>query len=119
MPLAAILSGSLFLQVDDAHYTPLPSGWDVEVIRDRGEIVAATFTRNDEFHFQTFGKPWKMTRTHLRQCLTPIIAKHGCVRTKTPMDDSRQQRFNLLIGFVQERFDDAFVHFKMTALRHA
>ena len=106
------------LEVDSASI-PIPYGWDIDLRRNNGEIVMAVFTKGPELHFATFGRKWKMTRKDFRDYLLPLIERFGYVETKTPRDDSRQQRFNELIGFVPLKDDGEFIHYRMENLRHA
>ena len=92
--------------------------WDISPLEIDGDLVAAAITKGPEFHFVTFGKPWKLTRAQLRGYLMPLVEKYGCVQTKTPKEDTRQRRFNELIGFVPEGEDEYFVQYRATQLRH-
>jgi hypothetical protein len=94
-------------------------GWTIEPVERDGELVGAFVTRGPELHFATFKRiavPLRLIRDHLE----PIIARHGFVRTRTPKDAPRQQRFNELLGFVAEGEDEFFLFYRMDvpAWRH-
>lgn len=91
-------------------------GWEVKPREIDGQIIGATLIRGPEFHFVTFGPQKTFTRSLMVNCLQPIIDKHGYVRTRTPKEDMRQRRFNLLVGFVVESADEFFTYFRMERL---
>jgi hypothetical protein len=91
-------------------------GWDVVPREIDGEIIGATLTSGAEFHFVTFGPRKAFTRALVIDCVQPIIDRYGFVRTRTPLDDARQRRFNLLVGFKVESTDEYFTHFRMERL---
>ena len=93
-------------------------GWKVSPFEREGALLGAAITKGPEFHFVTFGGRWNLTRADIRSWLKPILDEYGCVTTKTPKDDTRQQRFNRLLGFVPEGEDEFFVHMRLTKLRH-
>lgn len=78
-----------------------------------GVIVGATLINGPEFHFVTFGQRKPFTRALMADCIMPVLKKHGFVRTRTPKEDSRQHRFNLLVGFKVESADEYFTYFRM------
>lgn len=106
------------LHVTKEQYVASFEGWDVKPFYVNDEVVGATVTKGAEFHFETFGKSWRLTRAHIRQCLSPILNEYGFVKTRTLVDDTRQHRFNLLLGFVPEGEDEKFVHYKLEKLQH-
>lgn len=91
-------------------------GWDLVTKEIDGKVVGATLTNGPEFHFITFGPKKPFTRAFMAECVQPIIDKYGFVRTKTPTDDTRQRRFNLLVGFKLETTDEYFTHYRMEKL---
>lgn len=92
-------------------------GWDLEPKELDGDLVGVAMSKGPEFHFVTFGHKKPITRSLIASCVQPIIDKHGFVRTTTPNDDTRQHRFNLLIGFVVESTDEFFTHFRAEKLK--
>jgi len=93
--------------------------WTVVPHSVNGEVVMAMMIKDSEFHFTTFGKAWALTRADIHHYLAPIIARHGFVTTRTPLEDTRQHRFNKLLGFKAERDDGIFTYYKLSRLRHA
>jgi hypothetical protein len=87
-------------------------GWDIAAREIDGEIVGATLVRGPEFHFVSFGARKTFASSLIADCLQPIIAEHGFVRTRTPKDDLRQRRFNERIGFRVESEDEYFTIFR-------
>lgn len=90
--------------------------WEITPREIDGEIIGATLQRGPEFHFITFGLRKVFPATLIVQCLQPIIDKHGFICTRTPKEDVRQHRFNLLIGFSVETTDEFYTYFRMTRL---
>ncbi len=91
--------------------------WQITLQEIAGEIAGATLNRGPEFHFVSFGMRKMVPPGLMKACLQPIIDKHGFVLTKTPKEDVRQHRFNLLIGFSVESTDDYFTYFRMERLK--
>lgn len=91
-------------------------GWEIVPREIDGEIIGATLTRGPEFHFVTFGFRKSFPAVLIEECLQPIIDQHGFVQTKTPKEDMRQRRFNLLIGFHAEGEDEFYTYFRMERL---
>lgn len=81
-----------------------------------GEIIGATLTRGPDFHFITFGHRKSLPAALIADCLQPIIDEYGYVRTRTPKEDMRQHRFNLLIGFDVQSSDEFYTYFRMERL---
>lgn len=106
-PTVFISRREFFASLDD---------WDITPREIDGEIAGATLNRGPEFHFITFGRRKVFPASLIADCLGPIIERHGFVRTRTPKDDVRQSRFNLLIGFDVESSDEYFTTFRMERL---
>ncbi len=92
-------------------------GWDIIPQMIDGELAGATITKGPEFHFISFGARKAVTRELAQACLQPILDKFGFVRTRTPREDTRQGRFNRLIGFDVEFSDEHYTYFRMARLR--
>lgn len=97
------------IYISREEYFEALSAWAVTPLAD----VGAVMVRGPEFHFVTWGKA-NFTRSDIREVLAPIIAEHGRVETKTPVDDLRMQRFNRAIGFTSTGSDEFFVYFALT-----
>lgn len=82
-------------------------GWDIQPVHIDGELSFITCVKGPDFHFLSVGQKRHITRTMIREFLTPIIAAHGYAMTRTPVEDVRQQRFNRAFGF-QEVGQDGF-----------
>lgn len=91
-------------------------GWRIEPHEVDGQLVGITITKGSEFHFVTLGLKWGLRRSDIRQYLEPLIKEFGCVTTRTPKDDSRQQRFNKILGFVPVGEDEFYIHFRLEHL---
>lgn len=100
--------------ITKADYLAGLEGWEVSGHKVDGTLVCAVFRSGPEIHFTTFGHPWTMTRADVRKYVKPLFDAYGCVKTKTPKDDTRQQRFNRLMGFEVENEDEFFIHYKLT-----
>lgn len=88
--------------------------WDIEVMRtpDRG-IALVALTQGSEFHLESFGAGIPITPSMIRARFDPIIQRHGCVTTRTPINGAdRQHRFNRAFGFRPVGEDEFFVHYK-------
>lgn len=92
---------------------------DLQWHEENGQVVWATVTKGPEFHFATFGVPWKLTRAVIRRWLCPIIERHGYVTTRVPKDDPRQQRINRRVGFQVVSEDEFYLNMKLEKLRCA
>lgn len=91
-------------------------GWDITPREIDGELVGATLVRGPEFHFISFGTRKAFPPALVADCLGPILEQHGFVRTKTPLEDTRQRRFNERIGFRVESADEYFTTFRLEKL---
>ena len=107
------------LYLSKTQYIDSLNGWLIEPRYEDGVMVGATLTNGPEFHFATFGSQWKLTRADIRRYLCPLIERYGYVTTKTPKEDTRQSRFNKILGFFVTSEDEFFTHYKLERLRHA
>lgn len=89
------------------------AGWDIDVFQ---RFIRTS--RGPEFHFVSRGVG-HCTRQDIRDCVQPLIDKYGYAHTSTPIEDSRQQRFNRLVGFVESGRDNRYIHFRIERLKHA
>ena len=92
-------------------------GWDIKSFWVGGEIAVITAQNGPAFHFQTTGTKRQISRKMIMDFLRGIVAEHGYATTKTPLEDARQHRFNLLFGFEETGRDDYDVHYRITAGR--
>lgn len=74
-------------------------GWQIEPVHIEGELAFITITKGPAFHFQSMGTKHQITRKMIRDFLQKLIDQYGYATTHAPIEDARQHRFNLLIGF--------------------
>lgn len=79
-----------------------------------GEAVAVFVVKGPEFHFAKFTDT-PCSREHLRKYPGSLIAQYGYATTRTPKDDTRQQRFNERLGFRRYGEDEHDVLYTVTA----
>lgn len=91
-------------------------GWTITAREIDGQLAGATLENGAEFHFVTFGIRKSFPATLIAECLQPILDKHGFVVTRTPKEDIRQRRFNILIGFREVSADEFYINFHMNQL---
>jgi hypothetical protein len=87
-------------------------GW--EMVRDDAFVA---FVRGPEFHYSAIEPGKSLSRRAIRAFLEKIIAREGYALTRTPRDDTRQQRFNELIGFRAAGIDEFFIHYRIEKVR--
>ena len=92
------------------------SEWEIEAVEIDGALAFAGLTRGPEFHFASFDTGAQITRDMIRSRLTPIMARHGFVTTRTPTEGmDRQHRFNRAFGFKVAGYDEFFTHYRLEA----
>jgi hypothetical protein len=84
---------------------------------DMGQMIGVVISKGPHFHFATFGVKWKLTKAMLAKWPGSLIDKYGYAETFTPLEDTRQQRFNQRVGFVETKRDDQYVHYKIERVR--
>ena len=82
-----------------------------------GEMYGVVIQKGPQFHFMTFGAKWQLNRDILRRYPGSLIDEYGYAETFTPLEDARQHRFNLRLGFVETRRDEQYVHYKIERMR--
>ena len=92
-------------------------GWTITPREIDGEVVGATMECGPEFHFITFKFKKSFPASLMIECVQPIIDKHGFVLTKTPKDDVRQRRFNVLVGFHAYSEDQYYIYYRLEKLQ--
>lgn len=96
----------LFLTKDE--YLQTLADWVIKPVYVDGELAWITVQKGPEFHFQSFGATKQMPLRSIREFLQGIISEYGHAITRTPIEDTRQQRFNERFGFQrigQDQFD--------------
>jgi hypothetical protein len=90
--------------------------WEIEVMRVDGQIALIALVQGSEFHLESFGACVPITPKMIKARFDPIMAKHGCVTTRTPIDGmDRQHRFNKAFGFREVGRCEFFVHYRKDA----
>lgn len=89
--------------------------WDIEVMRtDDGQIALVALTQGSEFHLESFGAGIPITPSMIRARFDPIMERHGCVTTRTPIEGAdRQHRFNKAFGFKEVGMDEFFTFYRL------
>lgn len=86
--------------------------WAVDPVERDGDLLAVVMRKGPELHFITFGKP--IGREVVRSALEPQLREFGRVTTRTPKVETRQHRFNRVVGFRQVGEDEYDVLYEMT-----
>ncbi len=88
--------------------------WDVETVEIDGRPAFIVLTKGPEFHFTSLNSGARVSMKLIRDMLRPIIERHGCVTTTTPIDGAdRQHRFNKLLGFSPVETTEFFVRYRL------
>jgi hypothetical protein len=92
-------------------------GWDLHDLHGPTGVAIIFVVKGPEFHFCKCDPAYQVTREDLRQWPGSLIERYGYAETRTPKDDTRQQRFNQRLGFVQVGEDEQHVHYRITRMR--
>lgn len=107
------------LYIDRESFVRSLDGWAIDPQNnDDGELAVVWLTKGPQLHFATFGR-WCATREDIRKRVGTLIDQYGHAETFTPIEDSRQHRFNKLLGFTATHEDASYIHYKIERLRHA
>lgn len=82
-----------------------------------GVLVGVVIHKGPSFHFMLFGTKWKLTKSMMAKWPGCLIDQYGYAETFTPIEDTRQQRFNTRVGFVETKRDEQYVHYKIERVR--
>ena len=85
----------------------------VPEFNDDGQMIGAVIHKGPHFHFILFGIKWKLTKAMLAKWPGSLIEEYGYAETMTPVEDTRQQRFNKRIGFVETKRDANYIYYKI------
>jgi len=108
------------LYIDREAFIRSLDGWTIDPqYNDADELACVWLTNGPQLHFTTFGNKWCATRDDIRKRVGTLIDRYGHAETFTPKEDSRQARFNKLIGFFVTHEDEFYIHYKIERLRHA
>ena len=81
------------------------------------DMVAAVMHQGPVFHFITLGPKWQLTREMLRKWPGSLIKQYGYAETYTPLEDTRQHRFNKRLGFVEIRRDAQNIYYRIEGMK--
>lgn len=104
---------SQHLFVPKEQYMAALESWDVEPVMQDGELLLVVMRKGDELHFLTVGSR-PIRREVVRAVLAPQLAAYGRVTTRTPKVETRQHRFNRVVGFRQVGEDQYDILYEMT-----
>ena len=93
--------------------------WDIKPVEIDGLLAFITLQDGPKFHFHSLKSAKPLTRRLICQILQPIIDAHGFAETRTPHEDTRQQRFNELLGWEEVGRDDFDVIYRIKRVRGA
>lgn len=105
----------LFLTLEQ--FTQGLQGWELDPIQGPEGIAGVIVHRGPEFHFAKFDPAFQVDRSILKKYPGDMIARYGYAQTKTPIDDTRQQRFNQRLGFVEVARDDLDITYQIHRMR--
>ncbi len=105
----------LFLTLEQ--FTQGLQGWEMDPIQGPEGIAGVIVHRGPEFHFAKFDPAFQVDRSILKKYPGDLIARYGYAQTKTPIDDTRQQRFNQRLGFVEVARDDLDITYQIHRMR--
>lgn len=93
------------------------SKWITLIHHVDGVAAFISIVNGPEFHFESLETGHPLTRKMIKDFLKPIIEQHGYAITRTPMEDEKQQRFNLLLGFKEVGRDEYDVIYRIERIR--
>lgn len=88
------------------------AAYTLEPVSRDGLLLAVVMRREDELHFVTF-KAGPLSREMVRAAFAPQLEKYGYLTTRTPKVDTRQHRFNRLVGFQAVGEDEFDIHYQL------
>lgn len=106
------------LYISKDEYLQTLAEWTIKPVHIDGELAWITVQKGPEFHFQSVGRTRLMPLRMIREFLQAIIDRHGFALTKTPLEDTRQQRFNERFGFFRVGQDQYDIHYRIEHLPH-
>jgi hypothetical protein len=81
------------------------------------KMIGAVIHKGPDFHFILFGIKWRLDKAMLSKWPGSLIKQYGYAQTFTPIDDTRQQRFNKRLGFFETRRDENYVYYKIERMK--
>lgn len=92
-------------------------GYTLTEMTNTNGTYAVVLSKGPSFHFMTLGPKWSLSKEILRQWPGSLIAQYGYAETFTPLDDTRQQRFNRRLGFVETSRNDDYIFYRIEGLK--
>lgn len=92
-------------------------GWEIHEVHGVETLAGVVLTNGPEFHFVKWDPTFQVRREILRRWPGELIEKYGYAKTRTPKEDTRQQRFNERLGFERVGEDEYDIHFRITRSR--
>ena len=80
-------------------------------------MYGVVINKGPSFHFATFDVPWTLNREILKQWPGSLIEQYGYAETFTPIEDTRQNRFNRKLGFVETHRDTQYIHYRIERMK--
>lgn len=105
------------LYISFEHFSDSLAGWELDPIFFDGGLAGIFVLRGPEFHFCKTNSAYQAGRGILAKYPGSLIAKHGFATTRTPIEDTRQQRFNLRLGFYEVARDEFDIHYRIDQMR--
>jgi hypothetical protein len=78
-----------------------------------GEMHSVVIHAKQDFHFMCLGPKWSLNKDILSRWPGKLIEKFGYATTATPLEDTRQHRFNKRLGFFETSRDAINVNYKI------
>lgn len=96
-------------------------GWHVEPVYIGEWIVGAFMTRGAEIHIavEHMARGHWLTRQWLRTHVTPLLVRHGALKTSVSRDFRAGHEFVTRLGFEHDHDDAHCAHYTLRKLRHA
>ena len=114
--IAALWKDSpLFLTLEE--FTRGLEGWQLDPIPGPQGVAGVVVHKGPQFHFAKFDPSFQVGRDILKRYPGELIARYGYAETKTPIDDTRQQKFNQRLGFFVTGQDEFDLHMRIEKLR--
>lgn len=91
--------------------------WHIYPVVEKNTLIAIVGENGPHIHFEVTGTGKPIPRRIVAKVLQGIIDKHGYAVTKTPKEETRQRKFNELIGFKMVGEDEYDILYKIEQVR--
>lgn len=92
-------------------------GWEIHRVEGPLGLAGVVITKGPEFHYAKFDPAYQVTRSDLRRWPGELVERYGYAITRTPKEDTRQQRFNERLGFERVGEDEYDIHYRINRFR--